>query len=368
MNTTKPSGRSYFALAVVLSVAAVASAADKTFKDSFEVNKTELSSVGTNQFFVLSPGYQLVLEGKQDGKPTVLTITVLNTTKLVDGVNTRVVEEREVTDGQLTQVSRNYFALSTRTKDVFYFGEDVADYENGRIKGHEGSWMSGAAEAQFGLMMQGSPALGSRYQQEAAPKVAMDRAEVVSLSETVETPAGRFRNCLRTEETSSLESGKAYKFYATGIGLVQDGGLKLTRHGYAKQTQDAKPRGPEAATGSPTPNPSTVLRLNGYVVQDPTARAVLYYVGEDPEANAYWVGAINDLRLSAEERKDLIEDLNEDGLFDPKHPNWDDLPLIYSRIQLIEELAPYAVDQANADAFAEAYKDLVNLANGQGPQ
>jgi hypothetical protein len=97
-------------------------------------------------------------------------------------------------------------------------------------------------------------------------------------------------------------------------------------------------------------------------IADPLARAALSFVGADPEAEAYWYGAINDPKLSANERKDLIEDLNEDGLSDPRRPGPEDLPLILSRLALIEEAAPYAMDEVNADAFQEAYKDLVNLA------
>ncbi len=99
-------------------------------------------------------------------------------------------------------------------------------------------------------------------------------------------------------------------------------------------------------------------------IQDPDARAALSLVGADPEAEAYWMGAVNDPSLPAEERKDLIEDLNEDGLSDPKHPGPEDLPLIVNRLRLIEELAPNALDQVNVDAFAEAYKDLNNLLAG----
>ena len=100
-------------------------------------------------------------------------------------------------------------------------------------------------------------------------------------------------------------------------------------------------------------------------IQDTDARAALSLVGVDPEAEQYWVSAINNPNLPAEERKDLIEDLNEDGLSDPHHPGPQDMPVILNRIQLIEELAPNSMDQVNADAFAEAHKDLVNLANGQ---
>lgn len=99
-------------------------------------------------------------------------------------------------------------------------------------------------------------------------------------------------------------------------------------------------------------------------IQDPEARVALSFVGADPDAEAYWISAINDPGLSGQERQDLIEDLNEDGLADPHQGTPQDLPLILARIRLIEELAPYAMDQVNADAFAEAHKDLVNLAMG----
>lgn len=99
-------------------------------------------------------------------------------------------------------------------------------------------------------------------------------------------------------------------------------------------------------------------------IQDPMARVALSSVGADPEAEAYWLSAINDPNLPAEERKDLIEDLNEDGLSDPHHPGANDMPLIASRIQLIEEQAPYATDPVNIAAYQEAYKDLLNLYNG----
>ena len=230
--------RTLLLLTAALALATAAHAASKAkaepaFTDTFAVDKADLVSTGANRYFVLTPGFQHVLEGTPDGKKTVLTITVLNETKLVDGVETRVVEEKETENGQVIEISRNYFALSKRTNDVFYFGEDVDIYKNGKITSHEGAWLSGVAGARFGLMIPGSPLLGARYQQEVAPGVALDRAEVVSVSETFETPAGKFTSCLKTEESSALEKGTAHKLYAPGIGLIYDGELKLVKSGRA---------------------------------------------------------------------------------------------------------------------------------------
>jgi hypothetical protein len=96
-------------------------------------------------------------------------------------------------------------------------------------------------------------------------------------------------------------------------------------------------------------------------LQDPVARAALSLVGADPEAEAYWLEAIYDPSLPNEEREDLMEDLNEDGLSDPKRPGAQDLPLILNRLVIIEELAPWA-DDFMWPHLREAYKDLLNLA------
>ena len=164
-----------------------------------------------------------------------LVVTVLNETKVVDQVTTRVVEERETKDGQPVEVSRNYFAMSSRTNAVFYFGEDVDAYRNGKVVNHDGSWLAGEKGARFGLMMPGLPLIKARYYQEIAPLSAMDRAEIVSLTERLQTPAGTFTSVLKTIETSQLEAGPGEaKYYAAGIGLLQDGSLKLVRYGAGK--------------------------------------------------------------------------------------------------------------------------------------
>ena len=117
----------------------------------------------------------------------------------------------------------------------------------------------------------------------------------------------------------------------------------------------------EAPPSQPAQPQSPAPRASKEPIQDPVAREALAFVGLDLEAEEYWYTAINDASLSAHERQDLIEDLNEEGFPDPKHPTVDDLPLILNRIVLIEELAWDAMDKVNADAFAEAYKDLVNM-------
>lgn len=198
---------------------------ERPWCDTFSPYKADLSDIGKNPYFVLWPGHRLVLRHRNE----TLVIHVLNETQIVDGVKTRVVEERETQDGKLVEVSRNYFAISKTTGDVYYFGEDVDTYRDGKVTGHKGSWRAGVNGARFGLMMPGMPSVGDRYCQEVAPAVAMDRAEVIRLAETVTTPAKSFERCLRIRESSALQDGGGGdKLYAPDVGLIQDGKLVLT--------------------------------------------------------------------------------------------------------------------------------------------
>ena len=194
---------------------------------TFTVDRGHLVAAGASRYFILDPGYEAVLEHGDER----VVITVTNDTRVVDGVTTRIVEERETRGQVLVEVSRNFFARDAKTGDAYYFGEEVDIYKKGRVSSHDGAWVAGKDGARFGLFMPGAPVAGSRFYQEVAPRIAMDRVRVVAVDETLTTPAGVFRGCVRLEESTPLEPGvKDVKVFAPGIGLAQDGPLKLVRH------------------------------------------------------------------------------------------------------------------------------------------
>lgn len=221
---------------------------NKSFTESFKQESCSFINTGRNQYFILEPGYQLILEG-MDGKEKVkLVITVLNKTKKIGNVETRIVEENESVNGKTTEISRNFFAICKETGNVFYFGEEVDIYKNGKVVSHEGAWIAearlpdlpdrqagGQGKNKAGIMMPGQVIPGDRYYQEIAPGVAMDRAEIVSVNEKLKTPADSFNNCVKVEETTPLEpKAKEYKIHAPGIGLIRDGNLQLITYGFKK--------------------------------------------------------------------------------------------------------------------------------------
>lgn len=203
----------------------------KKWTESFGQENCTFSSVGRNRFFSLEPGYQLVLESSSEK----VVITVLEQTKKIGNVETRIIEEQEEKNGKLAEVSRNFFAICKEHGDVFYFGEEVDDYKDGKIVAHSGAWRADEANSKAGIIMPGTILLGARHYQEIAPN-AMDRAEIISDDVTMETPAGIFKNCIRVEETTGLDPDeKCYKTYAPGVGLIQDEDLLLTRYTKAKE-------------------------------------------------------------------------------------------------------------------------------------
>jgi len=206
----------------------------KQFTETLMTDSCTFATTGRNQYFILEPGYQLVLEGMDGKDKGYLEITVLNETKKIGNVETRVVEENELVNGKTVEISRNFFAFCKETGSVYYFGEEVDVYKDGKIVNHEGAWTA-VGNNKAGVAMPGLILLGARYYQEMAPGIAMDRAEIISMNETKQTPAGNFINCLKTEETTPLElKDKEYKIYAPGIGLVQEEKLLLVKYGFIK--------------------------------------------------------------------------------------------------------------------------------------
>jgi hypothetical protein len=183
-----------------------------------------------NDFFPLPVGQIWSYQGMEDGEQLTLEIEVLDETEMVAGVETRVVREDEKANGEQVEISWNFF-VQAADGTVCYYGEDVDIYERGAVVAHDGAWRAGEGGALPGIQMPATPAVGQQYDQELAPGIAEDHAEVIALGEHVEVPAGAFDDTLRTEESTPLEPGQvSEKLYARGVGLLVDGAVELTAH------------------------------------------------------------------------------------------------------------------------------------------
>ncbi len=236
------------ALAVTLMPLTVLAAGKGAFTSEFpigdcEFETNEFERKDANPYFILQPGrelhynnFQCVSEGKCD-EVEELVITILDETRKfklnIDGktktVITRVLQEVETANGELVEISHNYYAECDDNQDVYYFGENVDIYEDGKIVSHDGAWLAGKNGAKPGLIFPGGAfLLGARYFQEVAPGIALDRAEHVAMGLDEETPAGKFEDCVFIEETTPLEPGHvSEKTYCPGTGLLFDNELEL---------------------------------------------------------------------------------------------------------------------------------------------
>lgn len=160
-----------------------------------------------------------------------VVVTVTNKQKTVDGIEAIVVNDT-VTDnqGDLVEVTDDWYAQDSEG-NVWYLGEDVKDYKDGKVVSTGGSWEHGVEGAYAGVIMPAQPEPGLSYRQEYYEGEAEDRGKVLSLEEKVTVPAGTFENCLETEDTTPLEPDVVeHKYYARGVGPVLTGGReKLVR-------------------------------------------------------------------------------------------------------------------------------------------
>jgi hypothetical protein len=183
------------------------------------------SAVSTNPYFPFEPGDQWYYGGVEDGTVESLVITALDQTRLIDGVTTRVIEERESVDGELLEISWNYYAQAA-DGTVCYFGEDVDIYEPEGDIVHDGAWCADDPGNAAGIIMPADPEPGLRYQNELAPGIAEDRAKIVG-SGPVTVTAGTFAETILVRETNPLDGDTGFKTFAAGMGLIIDGPVEL---------------------------------------------------------------------------------------------------------------------------------------------
>lgn len=175
-----------------------------------------------NPYFPLVPGTTFTYEGYKEGGSLRDVMTVTAEQKTVMGVPVVVVRDTAWEEGVLAEDTFDWYAQDD-AGNVWYFGEDTKEFdEQGNVETTEGSWEAGVDGAKPGILMLAEPRSGQTYRQEYAPGVAVDMATVLSLHKQASVPYGSFTSVVATKEFSCIESGMSHKYYARGIGLVQE--------------------------------------------------------------------------------------------------------------------------------------------------
>jgi hypothetical protein len=183
-----------------------------------------------NRWLPLKPGTQLVLEGSaivdEGGRqPRRVVTTVTDLTKVIDGVKTLVIWERDFTSGKLSEPELAFFAQDN-AGNVWLVGEYPEEYEDGKFD-KAPAWISGQKGARAGVSMKAEPRQGvPDYAQGYAPPPVDfdDRAKVYRTDQQTCVPVDCYENVLVTEEFNPSEPGAfQLKYYASGVGNVRVG-------------------------------------------------------------------------------------------------------------------------------------------------
>jgi hypothetical protein len=183
----------------------------------------------SNKWLPLKPGMQYTTTGTVTSEDGVHAHSVIHTvtglTKVIDGVTTRVLWDRDYQDGQLQESELAFFAQSSGGT-VWLFGEYPEEYENGEFIGAPSTFIHGIAKAQAGTAMPARPSLRAPdHVQAYAPKVGfLDCGSVFQKHQHVCVPTGCYDDVLVIDEYNPLdppEEGHQRKFYSAGTGLVK---------------------------------------------------------------------------------------------------------------------------------------------------
>ena len=174
----------------------------------------------TNRYFPLTPGTTYVYDGTKDGVAQHNEVTVTHDSKTVVGVKCVVVHDVVTQEGKLHEETFDWYAQDD-AGNVWYFGEDSKEYENGAVTSTKGSWEAGVDGAQPGIVMEGVPRVGDTYRQEYYAGEAEDMAKVLSVGESKTVPAGSYQDVVITEDFTALEPDRVeHKYFAPGVGFI----------------------------------------------------------------------------------------------------------------------------------------------------
>jgi hypothetical protein len=184
------------------------------------IDPADFSATVDHPYLPMTPGSRWVYEGETEDGLERIEVVVTDEVREVMGVTAVVVRDTETLDGEVIEDTFDWFAQD-RDGNVWYFGEDTTEFEDGEAVSTAGSWEAGVDGALPGIVMLADPAVGDAYRQEFYAGEAEDMGEVLRLGESVTVPAGAFDDVVVTEDWTPLEPEVVEeKSYAPGVGLV----------------------------------------------------------------------------------------------------------------------------------------------------
>jgi hypothetical protein len=198
-----------------------------------------------NPLFPISELHSAVLLGNDEGNPLRIETVLLPEPKVID-VNGRKVETLvsqfvSYLDGRIHEVALDWYAQDD-AGNVWYFGEDVFNYEDGIVADTDGTWIAGE-DGPPGMIMPADPGVGQAYRPENIPDLVFEEVVVKTLDLTVDGPNAPVAGAMVGTENHLLEGNYEDKTFAPGYGEFASGvGANLEALALAVPT-DAEPGG-----------------------------------------------------------------------------------------------------------------------------
>jgi hypothetical protein len=181
------------------------------------INPADFDIRVAHKYFTLEPGTKFTYRRETRNGTERVEAVVLRETKQVMGVTATVVRETEWLNGKLIEDTRNWYAQD-RSGNVWYFGEVVDNYKDGKIHDHDGSWEAGVKSATPAIVMLKDPKEGETFPQGSSE----DLRTVVSVGASVSVPQGKFEDCIKVRDWNK-EEGPAvskHKYFCAGLGYL----------------------------------------------------------------------------------------------------------------------------------------------------
>jgi hypothetical protein len=186
------------------------------------IEPADFSTTIDNSYFPMAPGSRWVYEGETEDGTERTEVVVTDEVREVMGVTTLVVRDTVTLDGEVIEDTFDWFAQDS-DGNVWYFGEESTEFEDGEAVSTDGSWEAGVDGALPGIVMLADPAAGDAYRQEYYAGEAEDMGEVLRLDQSVTVPFGSFDDVIVTEDWNPLEPDVVEeKSYAPGVGMIME--------------------------------------------------------------------------------------------------------------------------------------------------
>jgi hypothetical protein len=191
-----------------------------TGAEPVNLNPADFSADITNPYWPMKPGTRWIYRGVETGEPAqeIVIVVTTSTKKLANGITARVVRDTARAEGQIIEDTLDWYAQDLEG-NVWYMGEQTAEFEEGKVVSRAGSWEAGKDGALPGIMIPAQPQVGQQYRQEYKKGEAEDNGQVLATNHLVEVEAGQYKNALVTMDTTTIEPDVVeFKFYAPDVG------------------------------------------------------------------------------------------------------------------------------------------------------